>query len=121
MRRDMEFCIQLLKDFSENEFQSSFKLRNEADEKYLYHMNIMYDAGLIDYHLLRFSGGCGLKNCPRLTWAGNDFIDLIENETIWSKTKEAAKDKGAELLKLPLDVMLAYLKQQATQLLGIDN
>ncbi|WP_158232016.1 DUF2513 domain-containing protein [Sporosarcina sp. P16b] len=120
MRRDMDFCIDLLEGFSKGYFKSSFQLRDMDDKFYLYQLELLRDANLVDYDLLDISGGYGLKYCPKLTWEGNDFLELVENDTILNKTKEVAKAKGIELFSLPIDVMKAYLKMQTNNILGID-
>ena len=120
MRRDMDFCIKLLQDFSKGEFQSDFDLLNEADKFYMYQLDLLFDADLIEFDYLSFSGAKGIKYCPKLTWKGNDFLDLIENDTVWERSKVLAKSKGADLLKLPIDVIIAYGKMQAKQILGLE-
>lgn len=120
MRRDMDFCIKLLKDFSKGEFQSDFDLLNEADKFYMYHLDLLLEAELIEFDYISFSGSQGIKYCPRPTWKGNDLLDLIENDTVWERSKVLAKSKGADLLKLPIDVIIAYGKMQAKQILGLE-
>lgn len=131
VRRDMEYVIQMLKDIAKGEYKPvlyiSHKFTPEfiteeeeiENKKYIYHLEILEDVGLIDYEMSGMSGGYLLSGCPRLTWGGNDFLDMVENESLWSKTKDTAKDKGVDLLKLPLDLIVSYTKLKASELLGI--
>lgn len=130
MRRDMEYCINLLKDFSKGEFEKIFYERGPftekpeevflASEKYLYHLKILEDAGFIEYKLDQFNEGMFLANCPIILWDGNDFLDMIENDNLWNKTKEAAKNKGFEIAKMPIDLVVSFAKMKAKEILGME-
>lgn len=123
MRRDMELVREILKDITKGTVKMDFKLRGpeaEEDSKYIYHLEIMRQAGLINYTESKYMGGILLPTTPTLTWLGNDFLESIENDTLWEKTKEAAKEKGLELTKMPLDVIVGYAKLKAKEILGLD-
>lgn len=127
----MEYAIQILKDVAQGVYKPALYISHEftpelvtkeeemENKKYIYHLEILDDARLITYEISGMSGGYLLSE-PRLTWGGNDFLDMIENEGLWSKTKETAKEKGVELLKLPLDLIVSYTKLKASEILGID-
>lgn len=116
MRRDMEYCINLLKGFSKGEFQKVFYERSPFDEKpeevlqesekYLYHLRILEDAGFIEYKLDEFDEGTFLVNCPVI---------------LWNKTKEAAKNKGFEIAKMPIDLVVSFAKMKAKEILGMET
>lgn len=77
MRRDMELVRQILKDITEGNIKKKFYFRGpekEENEKYVYHLEIMKQAGLIKYQEKRIlSGGLIIHGKPTLTWIGNDF------------------------------------------------
>ncbi|WP_324728764.1 DUF2513 domain-containing protein [Lysinibacillus fusiformis] len=131
MRRDMDYCIKILGDLAKGEHKAvlylSHKFTPEITEeeeienkKYLYHLEILEGAGFIEYELEGISGGDLISDCPRLTWDGNDFLDMVENDTLWNKTKEAAKEKGFEVAKMPLELLVTFTKMKAKEMLGIE-
>ena len=131
MRRDMEYCIEILKDLSEGTFKKILYVSHiftpelsaeeeEENKKYMYHLEIMRDAGLIDYELMGISGGYNIVDCPIITWQGNDFLDMVENESLWNRTKESVKAKGFEIAKMPIDLLVSYTKMKAKEMLGLE-
>ncbi|MDR1957796.1 MAG: DUF2513 domain-containing protein [Planctomycetaceae bacterium] len=48
-----------------------------------YHLLLLMDSGFIEARLNRDGGGL----IKRLTNKGHDFLDLLNNETIWQKIK----------------------------------
>lgn len=129
MRRDMEYVRLLLIDLSNGKYNKMIPHANrmpqspekENIEKYLYHLTLLKDGGFISYKMDATFEGNHLFECPKLTWNGNDFLDSIENETVWNKTKEAVKKKGLEVGQLSFDVLKTYATFQVKTLLGIDQ
>ena len=52
----------------------------------------------------------GAAVVSRLTWEGHDFLDAIQDDTIWAKPKESVLKPT---LSASLDVLLEWLKRQA--------
>jgi hypothetical protein len=75
-----------------------------------YHIELLCDAGL-----MTFSGG----HSYRLSNQGHDYIEAIKNDTIWSKTKEGARQVGGVTLGMMKDIALAYLRKEAAEKLGL--
>lgn len=79
-----------------------------------YHMELLINAGLIE-------GGCRKAVGPhwcyatQLSWEGHEFLDNIKADSIWSKVKETARDKGIEL---SIDVIKAAAKMLAVNFLS---
>lgn len=131
MRRDMEYCIELLKDFSFGKYEKIFYERSpfvdkpegifQKSEKYLYHLRILEDAGFIEYKLDQHNDGCFLVDCPIILWDGNDFLDMLEDEKLWGKIKESIKGKGFEIAKMPIDVIVSYGKMKLSEMLGVKS
>ncbi len=123
MRRDMELVRQILKDVTDGNMKMDYKFTgNEADEnaRYIYHLDIMRQAGLIQYKESKYMGGVLIPKKPTLTWEGNDFYEAIENDNLWTNAKSTAAEQGLELTKLPFDVIKGYVKLKAKEILGID-
>lgn len=61
-----------------------------------YHMRLLLESGLAANGASEMLGGshCHLS---RLTWAGHEFLDHIRNDSVWSKVKQEAKQRGLDL------------------------
>lgn len=127
MKRDMDFVRKLIIDFSEGRGKTNFSTDNssgnelqvEEDKKYLYHLEIMRQAELILYNEQVYFEGAFLTEVPKLTWKGQDFLSAIEDDNLWSKTKDAMKKKGLEVGKVSFDTMLEFAKLKARETLGL--
>ncbi|MEA0554191.1 DUF2513 domain-containing protein [Lysinibacillus irui] len=92
----------------------------ERDKLIKYHLEIMRQNHLLDFEAHDYlDGSCSIINV-QLTWAGQDYLSNIEDDTIWSKTKSVAQEKGLEIAKLSFDLLKNLAAQQAKQLLGIE-
>ncbi|WP_423475373.1 DUF2513 domain-containing protein [Lysinibacillus agricola] len=92
----------------------------ERDKLIKYHLEIMRQNHLLDFEAHDYlDGSCSIINV-QLTWAGQDYLSNIEDDTIWNKTKSVAQEKGLEIAKLSFDLLKNLAAQQAKQLLGIE-
>lgn len=57
---------------------------------------------------------------PKLTWYGNDYLDAISSENVWSKTKEIIKEKGMEVSNVPFEVLIELAKLQVKNWIGLE-
>lgn len=119
MKRDMEKVRSMLFEFAEGLGKTNFTTTPE-DKEYVYHLEIMRQAGLITYKESKHKSGMLLLDVPSLTWMGNDYLDAISNEGIWSKTKDSIKQKGIELSNVPLDMVVDMAKLQIKSLFGLE-
>ena len=78
--------------------------------KAIHHVELLVDAGLV----ARIH-----KQTFRLTNSGHDYIEAIRNDTSWAKIKDGAAKAGGATLEMMKDLAIAYLKQEASQKLGI--
>ena len=101
MKRDMDLCRKILFAIEEKHIDTpiyDLKIENYSIEQIAYHCKILHEANLIfDYkaiyggnHIVNFGVGA-------LTWAGNEYLDKIRNETIWNKIKDTLGEKGIPL------------------------
>lgn len=124
----MEYARLMLIDLSHGKFNKSIPRtdrmpqspQREEFEKYMYHLMLLKDGGFISYKMDETFDGYHLYDCPQLTWAGNDFLDSIENDKVWNKTKELVKQKGLEVGQLSFDVIKTFATTQIKSLLGMD-
>ena len=91
MRRDLDLVRTILKtcaDASGPVDVHAFTDDAHSFELVAYHVQIMQETGLVEASLLREAGGSIIRaTVGPLTWAGNDFLDAVRSDSIWSKTK----------------------------------
>lgn len=119
MKRDMELVRSMLLDFSQGKGPTTLS-RNEESLNYVYHLDIMKEAGLISFKSADTFDGRVMYGVPKLTWAGNDYIDAISNETVWNSTKQGIKEKGLELSNIPFSLLKDFAVLTVKQKLGLE-
>ena len=83
----------------------------------LAHAELLIEDGLIDGRVKKGpTGGPLVVAIIKLTSSGHDALQAIDNDTIWSKAKKTATEKG---LSLTLDLAVALAKSFARQHLGL--
>lgn len=117
MQRDMELVRQILIDISESKVPTSL-VQSEKSEEYLYHLDIMQQAGLITYSKEAFYDGKVYIEKPRLTWTGNDYLEALFSNKIWDRTKKIINEKGMTLATVPIDVIIELAKLQFKNIFG---
>ena len=92
-----------------------FSVPGLPDEQLQYHLQLLYEAGLI--HGLDASSLDGPAFLPtRLTWHGHEFLEASRDDGMWEKAKTLALKKVGGL---SLHVLVFALKEWAKQkLLG---
>lgn len=92
MRRDMDLVRTILKgiaDASGDVPASVFVTERHDFDEVAYHFDIMQQADLIDASLVRSASGSIVRaDAYALTWEGNDFLDSVRSDKVWSKVKE---------------------------------
>ena len=127
----MEYCREILSDLADGKYlmviprQNSFleeftEEEQQKGELLIYHLDILAQAGFITCNYETTSDYYLLPSCPQLTWEGNDFLDAIENDTVWENTKSFAKSKGFEVAKLSFEVLKEIAVGQGKKMLGIE-
>ncbi|MBT1166725.1 DUF2513 domain-containing protein [Bifidobacterium simiarum] len=120
MRRDLDLVRTILKtcaDSTQPASASAFVDDAHPFPLVAYHAKIMQDAGLIEARLIRASDGNIVQaDILSLTWEGNDFLDAVRSDTIWSKTKQKiATTVGSVAFELVKTVAIGF----ASQALGL--
>ncbi len=120
MKRDIELIKLILEHF---ENKADWKVEKDLEingyERQLvsYHVDIMYEAGLINGEVLSSINGRIYDVLPfRLTWAGHEFLDNIRDKSRWNKIKEILKDKGGSFSFELIKTLASKIAEQ--QLLG---
>lgn len=93
--RDLLLIIEEVKDYESRVHPNS--LPSYGSDEVAYHIGLLIEAGYAngtkcsDHDLIRQS------IASSLTWEGHELLDKIRSETIWSKTKSTALEKGVDL------------------------
>ena len=58
-----------------------------------YHIKIMTEAGLIESNIVAgWNDEIFESGIKSLTWNGNEFLDVVSNDTVWHRTKSKVLD-----------------------------
>jgi hypothetical protein len=89
----------------------------EYDQKTISeHVRLLLDAELVRGKLTETLSARTRFYVSGLTWKGHDFLNAAKNTTIWTKAKETVLKPTTSIT---FDVLLAWLKEQAKQQLGL--
>ena len=96
MVRDWEVIRDILSRVEENSDNFYFcnTLDEEQKEQYIYHIELLIEAGMIKGRIETSLDGTKDCSLERLTWNGHDFLDAIRSDSVWQKTKNILKEKG---------------------------
>lgn len=80
-------------------------------EEVSYHVNLLYEAGLID--AIDLSSLDNYRWEPRkLTWQGHEFLDLARNDNLWGKAKKELKKIENFSFQVLQNVLIRLATQQ---------
>jgi hypothetical protein len=133
MKIDYDYMNEILKIFLDAEsptvdWMSFESLRNGDDDKFVFHIQIMAEKGLISnyrgdssFEDLGFRWALGgdvhVSVLPwRLTSNGHDFASAMNKSDVLSDIKEKFKDEG---LSVVIDVAKQIANKKAKELLGL--
>ena len=102
MKRNWDTIREILTKLEENTTPnrmlqlSSFSPEQEAEISY--HAELLLEAGLVDGEMTKMCGrGPHNFSITRLTWHGHEFLDAINNDTVWEKTKKSFVASGVSM------------------------
>lgn len=117
--RDMELIRRLLIYIAENGSTNPISSLNQPEyddynrEIVWYHLSLMHERGLFKgYNLSNIQWSISV-----LTWDGQDFLQMAQDDTIWNKAKDQA---GSRFGSLTLDVLRDLLLQVTRRMVGLD-
>tara|TARA_R110000782_G_scaffold19665_1_gene53542 strand:- start:1911 stop:2297 length:387 start_codon:yes stop_codon:yes gene_type:complete len=101
MKRDMDLIRSLLLFLEERDdlslIQASDILIGDASQPQVqYHLNLMFQAGLIDGEPVRSTSSDRLIYVVpfALTWTGHEFLESVRDPEIWRQAKSGASKAG---------------------------
>jgi len=118
MKRDMDLIRALLLHFEakgNQEHELNTAIDGYDSNVIGYHLNLMYDAGLITAEPFTSSTSSRVyKVVPfGLTWQGHEFLDAARDNKVWETTRKKIISAVAEVpFSLLRDLLLLTLKQQ---------
>ena len=118
MKRDMDLARKILLQVEECvECDGStgwlkVDVNGHSQSETLYHVRLLYGAGLIDVHDESSLAGQALWP-KRLTWEGHEFLDAAREDTRWQKAKRLVFEKTGGLSFDVLKAVLAKLTVEA--------
>jgi Hypothetical protein (DUF2513) len=125
MKRDMDLIRRMVlaaRNFeSKPDYRGLDELEGVSSPVFYEHAKLLQEAKLAEVILSNY-----IPQSPydepgaiilRLTWNGQDFAQLIEEDTAWSKAKETIIKPG---ISWGFGILLEYLKSQAKIKLGLN-
>ena len=121
MKRDLNLARLILLKAEDCEdpwgLQDPLEIDGYNNNQISYHIKLLHQAGLIEGS---DCSGCGPDGfvwiVDRLTWRGHDFLDASKDDTMWNKAKDTVLKPSASFT---FDLLLEWLKNQASQKLGL--
>ena len=87
---------------------------SEEAEKISYHTELLFEANLVDGEMSKTLGrGVNDFFITRLTWNGHEFLDAINNDTVWEKTKKSFATSG---ISMTVELVKSIATDAATSL-----
>lgn len=118
MRRDMDLIRRILIMVGDSPVPlQSTVFVDEAHpfETVAYHIDLIGQAHLADTSITRMSGDViASAEVGPLTWDGNEFLDAIRSDTIWTRVKQRV---GATVGSTTIDVIKALAVKLASDML----
>jgi len=127
MKRDLDLMRSLLIQAEEATFGNAtdsdwrtFKSYEVPPDVVVYHARLLFEQGLLHSESINLKGQDSngrtvAKFCPDvLTNAGHDFLDLIQNDTVWQKTKNKVAETTG---RISLDAFAEVAKTIALRMI----
>ena len=98
MERNLDLIKSILEHFEAKDdwkHEKDLEVENYDTKIVSYHIQIMYEAGLINGEAITSNTGRIHDVIPfRLTWQGHEFLDNIKDKSRWKKIKNIVISKG---------------------------
>ena len=102
MKKDMDLVREILIEIEKQYVSTAIynlKIEGYDVSTIAYHCKLLYEAGLISsYNVSYTSNEIYSFSVGSLTWEGNDYLDKVRDNSVWTKTKDAIAQKGLPLI-----------------------
>ena len=114
MKRDMDLIRRIVLATAALPYEDSLnQLDGVPEEEFVMHVIWLKEAGMIEAIAMDGRGShARYAHINRLTWAGCEFADAIQSDTIWEKAKKDVIRPG---LSFTVDVLKDWLKSEISQ------
>lgn len=127
MKRDMDLVRQLLLLLEQRESPAhihakDIQVENASVLEIQYHLNLMFQAGLIDGEPTKSSTSDRLISVTPfgLTWQGHEFLESVRDPEIWTKAKAGAAAAGTVGIEFLWAIAKALIASQIRSRTGLD-
>lgn len=127
MRRDMDLIRHLLlvlegKPGPEMVKVSEIEAEGYSPGEVQYHLNLMYQAGLLNGEDVRSSTSTRLiKVMPfDLTWQGHEFLEAVRDPEVWRQAKAGASRAGTAGIEFVWGLAKVLLRNAIRERTGLD-
>ena len=101
MKRDWDTIREILTTLENNTSSNNIQLSDfpsQEAENISYHVELLLEANLVDGEMDEILGREPSDfDISRLTWNGHEFLDSINNDTVWNKTKKSFASNGISM------------------------
>ena len=99
MKRDFELVRKILSEFEERDAEAKKTIapKGYSNDEIRYHIDMMVEAGFIGMDEVFDGDRFVYSRASQLTWEGQNFLDLIRDDSQWAKIKKAVKEQGFSL------------------------
>ena len=112
MKRDMDLARRILLATAQQPHDDDLMGLPDVDEEdFALHVIWLQEAGLVKALISETTGGT-LAYVQRLTWNGCDFVDAIQDDTLWAKAKAKVMRPTASFT---FDILKDWLKAEIAQ------
>lgn len=118
MKRDMDLArtiLEQVEDKSDGTNWVDLVVPDRTQAELGYHVMLLDQAGLLTAEEVS-NTEIQYWRAIKLTWDGHEFLDAIRNDTVWSKVKETAKEKGSAM---PFEIIKQLAMKFAASLFGL--
>lgn len=114
MKRDMDLIRRIILATANMPYGHQLQqLEGVEPEAFITHVVWLEEAGLVQAMAQAGSGSMAMYAIVlRLTWAGCDFADAIQSDTLWAKAKDSVLKPG---ISWTFDVLKDWLKTEIAQ------
>jgi hypothetical protein len=107
MKLNHELIRNLLINIEELEINNGLNPENEEER---YHMVLLIESELVNGFIETLEDNSEHPYIFRLTWEGHQFLELIRNDTVWSKIKAKMEKIGSFSLPIVQGLGIEYIK-----------
>lgn len=122
MKRDLDLIREIMlvledkmeygKNFQSEQLLEEMQNKTLTAEKLAYHLGLLVESDFIKAKKYNSYSNEPIYLINTITFQGQDFIDIIRQDTTWNKIKEKAYSIGSFSLSLLVDIGKEYLKKQ---------